>query len=314
MSFLCKSDSKVIANLLYFKNCYDIMTIEGICDFMENKKALKEKITNVRAKVLAAIAMFGCGMVLSGYVVSGYVFDQGLEVVKLFKNTNNKIVDNNTIVRGVEYDRLKDFVETASIYNPSFNSLITELSRETFGLTERQRVTLAYQAVIGDIVKVTEKTLPEKYEDERDYFIGEGEKGVYELDFTDFNDKYAYFFGRSISYDRLAQFAYGGAEAVGCPVIYKVDKELGKIYFSNYCANEAVADRYITKVYDYDYDDNFYYVYEYIAKYGDVDGYYRASNYEEVEVDEFDGNERKFDTLIWKFDKDYNFVSTTYKG
>lgn len=314
MSFLCKSDSKVIANLLYFKNSYDIMTIEGICDFMENKKALKEKITNVRAKVLAAIAMFGCGMVLSGYVVSGYVFDQGLEVVKLFKNTNNKIVDNNTIVRGVEYDRLKDFVETASIYNPSYNSLITELSRETFGLTERQRVTLAYQAVIGDIVKVTEKTLPEKYEDERDYFIGEGEKGVYELDFTDFNDKYAYFFGRSISYDRLAQFAYGGAEAVGCPVIYKVDKELGKIYFSNYCANEAVADRYITKVYDYDYDDNFYYVYEYIAKYGDVDGYYRASNYEEVEVDEFDGNERKFDTLIWKFDKDYNFVSTTYKG
>ena len=314
MSFLCKSDSKVIANLLYFKNSYDIMTIEGICDFMENKKALKEKITNVRAKVLAAIAMFGCGMVLSGYVVSGYVFDQGLEVVKLFKNTNNKIVDNNTIVRGVEYDRLKDFVETASIYNPSYNSLITELSRETFGLTERQRVTLAYQAVIGDIVKVTERTLPEKYEDERDYFIGEGEKGVYELDFTDFNDKYAYFFGRSISYDRLAQFAYGGAEAVGCPVIYKVDKELGKIYFSNYCANEAVADRYITKVYDYDYDDNFYYVYEYIAKYGDVDGYYRASNYEEVEVDEFDGNERKFDTLIWKFDKDYNFVSTTYKG
>ena len=314
MSFLCKTDSKVIANLLYFKNSYDIMTIEGICDFMENKKALKEKITNVRAKVLAAIAMFGCGMVLSGYVVSGYVFDQGLEVVKLFKNTNNKIVDNNTIVRGVEYDRLKDFVETASIYNPSYNSLITELSRETFGLTERQRVTLAYQAVIGDIVKVTERTLPEKYEDERDYFIGEGEKGVYELDFTDFNDKYAYFFGRSISYDRLAQFAYGGAEAVGCPVIYKVDKELGKIYFSNYCANEAVADRYITKVYDYDYDDNFYYVYEYIAKYGDVDGYYRASNYEEVEVDEFDGNERKFDTLIWKFDKDYNFVSTTYKG
>jgi hypothetical protein len=280
----------------------------------KEKKSSKEGISTVRAKVLAAIVMFGSGIVLTGYCVNGYVLDQGMGIVKLFKDPAKTIVDNNLVVRGVNYDKLKEFVETASIYSPSFDSLINELSRETFGLTDKQKVTLAYQGVVGDLVKVTERTLPDKYEDERDYFIGEGEKGVYELDFTDFNEKYAYFFGTSISYDKLSEFAYGGSKAVGCPVIYKVDKELGKIYFSNYCNDEVVTDRYITKVYDYDYDDNFFYVYEYIAKYGDVDGYYRASNYEEVDVEDFDGNEKKFDTLVWKFDKDYNFVSTTYKN
>ena len=166
--------------------------------------------------------------------------------------------------------------------------------------------------IVGDLTKVTENTLPKKYEDEKEYFIGDNEKGVYELDFVDFNEKYAYFFNESISYDKLSQYAYGGSNAVGCPVIYKVDKELGKIYFSNYCTEYASSERYLTKVYDYDYDDNFYYVYEYIAKYGDTDGFYRASNFEEVEVDEFEGNEKSFDTLVWKFDKNYNFISTTY--
>ena len=279
----------------------------------ENKKELRNKIISVKVRVFAAIAIFASGMVLTGYIVSGYVFDQGTVMVDIFKRTPKYIQEISTVKRGgVDYDKLKDFVETASIYNPSFNSLITELSRETFGLTDKQKVTLAYQAVVGDITKVTEKTLPEKYEDERDYFIGDNEKGVFELDFTDFNEKYAYYFGQSISYDKLAEFTYGETDAVGCPVIYNVDKELGKIYFSNYCSDIVASERYITKVYDYDYDDNFYYVYEYIAKYGDVDGFYRTSDFEEVAVDEFEGNEKKFDTLVWKFDKDYNFVSTTY--
>ena len=279
----------------------------------KESKKVKDKIKTVKLTVLAAITLFASGMVLTGYIVGGYVFEEGSTIVDLYKNPVSEISNVTGVTRGVKYDRLKNFVETASIYNPSFNSLITELSRETFGLTDKQKVTLAYQAIVGDMVKVTESTLPDKYEDEKEYFIGDSEKGVFELDFTDFNDKYAYFFGESISYDKLSQFAYGGTDPVGCPVIYKVDKELGKIFFSNYCIQNENSERYLTKVYDYDYDDNFYYVYEYIAKYGEADGFYRASNYEEVEVEGFEGNEKRFDTLVWKFDKDYQFVSTTYE-
>jgi len=277
----------------------------------ENKKTLEKRMKTVKLTVAAALVLFASGAILTGYIYGGYVYEEGAKLINIFKSGNPTV--NNNVNRGVNYDKLRTFVETASIYNPSFDSLITELSRETFGLSEKQKVTLAYQAVVGKLVKVTEGTLPEKYIDEKDYFLGDGVKGVYELDFMDFNEQYAYFFGTSISYDKLSEFTYGSSDAVGCPVIYKVDKELGKIYFSNYCSDGIVTDKYLTRIYDYDYDDGFYYVYEYVAKYGDVDGYYRASNYEEVDVDDFVGNEKIFDTLVWKFDKDYNFVSTTYK-
>jgi hypothetical protein len=41
------------------------------------------------------------------------------------------------------------------------------------------------------------------------------------------------------------------------------------------------------------------------------DTFTKVESGEIVEVDSFTGNESKFDTLVWKFDKNYKFISTS---
>ena len=231
----------------------------------KDKKSADKKVDHVKTIALAAIAIFGSGMVLTGYILPGYINDASQPIIKRYSKSNNN--NKSTVVkikRSVNYDRLKSFVETASLNNSSFDSVIGDLSKETFGMTEKQ--------------------------------------------------KYVYFFNEVADFDALTKYVYGNEETIGNPVLYKVDQELGKIYFTNYIGGTSSGDRYVSKVFDYESDDDFYYVNEYIAKVSSNDKFYRtAVNDTEVEVNDFYGNENSFDILVWKFDKDYNFVSTTYR-
>ena len=77
------------------------------------------------------------------------------------------------------------------------------------------------------------------------------------------------------------------------------------------CGGTISGDIYIV-TYDYKEENGYLYVYQY-AGYGLSLGdsfKYTKLNDSEVKVDFFEGNEDKFSTLIWTFDKDYNFVST----
>lgn len=281
----------------------------------KDKKSADKKVDHVKTIALAAIAIFGSGMVLTGYILPGYINDASQPIIKRYSKSNNN--NKSTVVkikRSVNYDRLKSFVETASLNNSSFDSVIGDLSKETFGMTEKQKFTLVYQALVKDLRRVTLDTLPEKYESEKDYFLGDSSNGVYEISFDEFNKKYVYFFNEVADFDALTKYVYGNEETIGNPVLYKVDQELGKIYFTNYIGGTSSGDRYVSKVFDYESDDDFYYVNEYIAKVSSNDKFYRtAVNDTEVEVNDFYGNENSFDILVWKFDKDYNFVSTTYR-
>ncbi len=280
----------------------------------KGKKSVDKKIESVKTTVLAAIAIFGSGIVLTGYILGTYITEEAQPIVKRYQQSIAKKSEVVNVTRSVQYDRLKDFVETASLNSQAFDSLIGDLSKETFGLTEKQKFMLVYQALVKDLKKVSSNTLHDKYENERDYFLGDSDNGVFEISFDEFNKKYKYYFNEIADFDALSNYEYGNEETIGNPVLYKVDFELGKIYFSNYVKGNVSSDRYITKVFDYDEDDLFYFVYEYIAKYNENEGFYRAAVDEDelVDVDDFYGNETKFDTLVWKFDKDYNFVSTTY--
>ncbi len=279
----------------------------------EGTKEFKKKYDKIKVIMLAVVTLFGSGIVLSDYILSGYIKEEGLNYVKEIRKTRDKIVSGDITIRrdgagGIDYTRLKDFVEMASTFNPTYDNLIEDLSKESFILDDNQKIQLTYQAVYEDIEKVTE--VPDKYKDDKDYF----ESNVYEYSLNLFGYRYEQLFNEEFDASLLEKNLIGGEHPVGCPVIYMIDEELDKVYFSSFCGKTNNRG-FETKVYDFYEDENYYYVYEYIAGYYYNNGnkvYYRVHDKEETSVDTFAGNEDLFETLSWKFDKNYNFISTSY--
>lgn len=103
----------------------------------------------------------------------------------------------------------------------------------------------------------------------------------------------------------------------GCPHIKSYDETSNLIYFDYTCGG-ACGIIYNYKNYKYMYDDNYYYVYQYLGEQhrdncGDYPTYTIINSKEEVNVTLFEGNENQFNSLVWKIDKNLKLISVESK-
>ena len=214
-------------------------------------------------------------------------------------------VENNNEEIKVD-EKIDNFMKYAT-YNKGFEDV---LYKGVNSLTTKFKYDMTVYA--SDSVKITEETLPEKYKgtEEETYLVTEPEPIM--ITFDEFNKKFKEFFKEDtdLKYMKDHSAKVSDDEKLGaCPFLYIVDEEIKQLIFSYQCGGLEVEE-YNTKIYDYKKDANNYYVYTYVARHSED---YKKLDGTVVDVDTFDGNEDKFSTVVWTFDKDYNFVSTQVK-
>ena len=167
-------------------------------------------------------------------------------------------------------------------------------------IDSNQKINIAYYSaiLINDKAKKVTK-LDDKYKD--DYYLNSLD--LSELSIDEFKNEYKKLFNEDIDLNDSNAFSI-----YMCPRVVKYDKDANKLYISNECVS-MYNDKYYYKNYKYTSDNDYYYVYQYIGV--QTDGkYYKTKSHEEVNVNAFEGNEEKFEKIVWRFDKKYNFAST----
>ena len=216
----------------------------------------------------------------------------------------------NVIRDTVSIQKLQNFVSAAMYNDYGYTGLAYDFAKGMNKLTNNQKNQIIYQQLVN-IQYVTEKIyeddIPEKYKN--DPYLTNPNIVMSKLSSRTFEKEYEKVFGEAPKYDEESL-----KEINGCPSVYKYDSRTKKIFLFNECELEGDTILF-TKTYNYKFDDDYYYVYQYVALVKkDSEGnkkYYRLKEDKEVEVEDFSGNESKFETVVWKFDKDYNFISTT---
>ena len=102
----------------------------------------------------------------------------------------------------------------------------------------------------------------------------------------DFNNSYKKLFNEEAKYE------LEDLKDAGCPLPWAINKERGKIYYFSRCGGTYTAD-YERKVNSIEIKDDYY------------------CAHQEINVTNYGGTETKKILLLWKFDKNLNFVNTT---
>ena len=275
--------------------------------FLNNKKTVSGKALSAWLITMIVIFMlftFGLGLFLGKELFS--------EKTNKKKNDNNKDneVNENVNVKkelndSIAISKLEKFVKVASYNNAIGDGIEGKFMTGTSDLTKKDKLQLTYQSLIS-ISKIMRKigSIPDKYKNDDHFDIN----GTEEITIKEFDDEYKLLFNENPNYNDVE------IEGMGCPAFYKVDRELGKIFIGRECGGTGYPEVYY-KIYKYEEDKNYYYVYQYVAKEDPVNNTInKYKSNEVVNVQSFDGNEDKFETVIWKFDKNYNFVSTENIG
>ncbi len=267
--------------------------------FWNNKRTVRGKALSAWLIVIIAIFMlftFGIGIYLG----------KELFADKEKKNDSNPVVDNNDVEEKV--NTMDSFIEAALYSDSAGDSIANEFVQGIKDLTENYKLVVTYNSLVkikNENKKVTE--IPEKYKDEEDYW----KEAVSELPIESFKNEYKLLFKTELN------TKLNDNSTLGCPAVYKYDEDLGNIYLSNQCGGTGAAV-YKYKTYKTDEDENYYYVYQYVGTIRDIDldnkEFKKPIANEVVNVTSFEGNEDKFETLKWTFDKNYNFVKTENLG
>ena len=199
--------------------------------------------------------------------------------------------------------KLEKFVIVASYEDSNENGKANMFMRGINSLDNNIKLQLAWNSLIN-IQKVQTKVgtdVTEKYKD----VAGIQEKE--EISLVQFDTEYKSLFNEDASYTEDDKFGV-------CPGIYKIDKELGKIIIGVECGGLNPTE-YYSKIYKYEEDNSFYYVYQYVGTNDPMNNkFVKIKSGETVNVSSFEGNEDKFETVVWKFDKNFNFISTENIG
>lgn len=264
----------------------------------KNKKKKKKSTILAIVVVISALAI-GVGVYL---LLGEYVFNKGKDKKGANKPDVEEKADTDVTDEAVRA-RLSRFVKAASFNDSKNTGVFLDLAHGLGVLNTEQKVLITYYSLVKiDHAQTPIGELPDKY-----YRIDIGMNYVDELDIEAFNNEYRNLFIEEPTYD---------IEAItinGCPAIYKIDTELGKIYLNRECS-EALNSTYVNSIGKITTDDEFYYVYQYIgeADYSSSKPVYKTIRKKEViDVDSFIGNEDKFETLIWVFSKDFKFLGTS---
>ena len=240
-------------------------------------------------------------------------------VLKLCDNKDNNESNNNentetpTNIDGklVINDNIKNKLDEYINLNFTSHGVVSNsIIDGTSELSQVAKESITYNSVSNQMVQLNKDQIPEKYRN-NDYWVSDGII-IYQLSLKTFEDEYKKIFNEEYKLDP-EYYAI-----VGCPMVFNVDQELGYMFLSNQCGDTG-PQRYLYLNYKYETDNDYYYVYQYIGyqKEGSEANtieYIKPKSKEIVDVDSFSGNESKFETLIWKFDKNLLFVSTENIG
>lgn len=217
----------------------------------------------------------------------------------------------NVVRDVVKIEKLNNFVKTGMYNDFGYKGLAYDFAKGINKLSNNQKNLFALQYVINIqpvFEKVTPDNLAEKYK--TDPVLGDFSKNMQSTSSRTFEKEYEKLFGNEPKYDEKSLIEFNT-----CPSVYKLDTRIKRIYLSNECKNDGDSILYY-KTYNYKYENDHYYVYQYIGlmenrKEGEEKDTFKTVNSNEViDVEDFFGNESKFETLIWEFDNNYNFIRT----
>lgn len=246
-------------------------------------------------------------------------------------NTNNeKPVDNqNLVFDDNAKNKINEFMKVAMYSNDMGEGFPWKFVEGLNGLTKEQKEKLTYTATakMDNMTELTQETVPAKYKN-AELFNEMPLRKIYELPLQIYANKYKEFFNE--------EFVESGDYTIaGCPYVFKIDRELEKIYLSDQCGGTSGGEwDYLYLNYQYETDKDYYYVYQYNGEY--------MYNYNEDHIDfkrvksdevvftmprtvgervdtnklkeQFELNASKFEKIKWTFDKNLVFVSTENLG
>lgn len=266
---------------------------------MDEEKKKEKKKTDIKTIIILSVIIVALTIVA--------IF---INLPKSEKTEEDKYKD--VIKDKSSLEKLNNFIN-AAMYNDVGNEGVAyDFAKGLNSLTDKQKNILVFNYLVNVETlneKINEENIPEKYK--TDEYIGNFNIVMSFLSSRTFDKEYGKLFGGTPNYDEASLI-----EMNTCPKVYKFDTRLKKMFLFNECNLEG--DKILlTKTYNYKFDDDYYYVYQYVGimklkqEGEEKDTFTKVKDEEVVDVESFVGNESKFETLIWKFDKDYNFISTS---
>ncbi len=279
---------------------------------VEKPKKQKPK-KNIFLILFFTLVLIG-GFSVSGFIIVQEVFLKNKEEEPIAEPEPEPTPEPDPIDENIERDltdqdainRLNTFVSAVSYNDNNNKGIFNFFAQGVKEITPEAKVIIAYnsaikvghkQAPISEIPKKYERNISMSYLDE--------------IPIETFYNEYRYLFNEELSYDITS------LNSVWCPTFYIIDTELGKMYLTRDCPTKE-GEKYVSKIYKYTVDNDYYYVYQYAGEvYSNSPSnikYKAISSGAYLKVNSFVGNESKFETVIWIFDKNFNFVRTKNIG
>ena len=277
----------------------------------EKKQNVLTKKTQVKGKplkiwivvviIVFMLFTFGIGLSLGKELYGNKDNNEEKKAPKEEEKTNVKkgVTDTNAV------SRLEQFVIAASYNDSVGNGYSSLFMKGTTSIEQNVKYAVAWNSLImiKQIPTTKVEIVPDKYKDD-DHFLGD----ITEIAIDEYTNEYKRLFNQEPNYNEIGSYSFG------CPGPYKIDTELGKIFIGKECGGTGNPEYYY-KIYNYEEDDSFYYVYQYVAVENPINKTIdKIKSNETVNVSSFEGNEDKFETVVWKFDKNFNFISTENVG
>lgn len=206
------------------------------------------------------------------------------ETIKEKEEEKEEKEEEDTHSKEIE-EKIIHFVKAGSHFDYGSDAIATQLHNGLTELSKEQKLLLTYFGVEDKFVGVEE--VPEKYKD--DEYMKQNVKKIrdeiymmLQVKISDFEGEYKYLFNEDIG-------EYNVKEINGCPHPYLKDDELGVIFLSRNCGGTGNIT-FSSEIVKQTKDENYYYVYQ---KSG------------------FNGELKE---VVWKFDLNGNFISTTNNG
>ena len=248
--------------------------------------------------LILALILIGAGVLLGTGLIGGKTEE---------KEEKESTTTSEKIMSDADKKFMESFAEAGLYHDEGQGGLAVMFMGGKDGLSEEEKITLVYFSLVG-VQKKAQKitTIPDKYNSEGYWHNAR----LFELPISTFKEEYKKFFQEEVVLSHVK-------DAIkACPFVYTIEEDIGMMYFSHECGG-AGGSEYYHKTYKYDEDNNYFYLYQYIGeKATDTDGkvvFKNPNSGQTVEADSFEGNEEKFDTLVWKFKKNLVFVSTEAK-
>lgn len=209
-------------------------------------------------------------------------------------------------------DRITHFIK-AALADQSHGNIANKFLAETTNVEQIDKYALAIYA--SDKTIITNENIPNKYNEEQRNYLVNATPNAYMVSFEEFGKKYKEISNEEFDVNYLKTHDNNSDEGLGtCPALYDVNEEDKVLILSSQCGGTRSKTLY-RKNYDYNIENGNHVIYQYagyhVNEYEPVKKeYFITLKGEKVEVDKFEGNEKEFSTIIWKFDKDFNFIST----